>query len=172
MKCAHFKTFAVYFSLIVMQYFSRRLLAALGLASMLTVAAACSREVPILEYVPEPANLEVYCQRTSSQVTVKPGESFTIREEVGGKLVDVISLKLNQIAYRGYESNVNLTGTNLVFPQLDQNYTDNTFYFAGRTKQGRYIAAYRAEALRVDADSVTMRFGPERCVLSVPINSY
>ena len=142
-----------------MQYHPEKLLVALGAAAMLSCQSA-----RVVDYIPEPMNQTAYCQRTVGHRTMRLGESFEIRDEVSGELVDVIGFKLNEIKYAADGGNVNMTVTNLDFPDMNEQRSPNNFYLTGKTKKGGHIASYRVEFLRVDRDTLTLKFGPERCV--------
>lgn len=138
---------------------------------MLTILAlpiACSNKVETLEYMPEPANIGVYCQRSSGQLTIRPTEEFTIKDDVNGVLTNVVKIKLKKINYREKESKVDFDIKNIVFPVMHQQQDpldSNTFYFVGATKNGRHIATYRIGILNLTPDAVTLRYAPERCVI-------
>ncbi len=150
-----------------MQYRPGKLLLALGMAGALVfgaLAAGC-RDSPRIEYIPEPENLEQYCKRTVRQAETRPGDYFIIQDAIGERLVDVVRVEMKGVDSKGYmreggfDSNP-VSKENLVkIERPAANYVRLTV----GTREKKPIASYLIEFLGGGDDSVTLRFGPERC---------
>jgi len=180
------------------QYFPGRLLAALGVATILTINIAGGREAKPPEYITQsaapstqqdgqlalqtgyrqppnpgygaaqvaqlsaPPDPDNYCLRTRNQITLRPGEHFTLRDILDEILKDAQRFSfVNIITDKDGERTYNFSAKNIELQDVRIEKDGNTYKIFG-TLKGKPVS-YRIEFVNLAIDSVTAAFGPEQC---------
>jgi len=167
------------------QYFPGRLLAALGVATILTINIAGGREAKPPEYITQPAapsarqdpnpgyraaqaaqlsalpDPDNYCLRTRNLITLRPGEHFTLRDILDKILKDAQRFSFVSITEKDGKHIYDFSAKNIALQDSKMKQDGNTFYITGKL-EGKDVA-YRISFVNLAPDSVTSDFGPAVC---------